>query len=84
MDVTLEEFNKKWEWQLVKPFPGMTIDEPDAIKCLDEEFTKLYKIFPSFRYTTIFKKAGEAIVNIHQILPEYIEPITQSLNKSLQ
>jgi len=82
--MTLNEFNTKWKSHLVKPFPGMTIDEPDAIKCLDKEFNKLHTFNPSFQYSIIFKKAGEAVVNIHKTLPEHIQTITQNLNKSLR
>ena len=82
--MTLDEFNEKWKWELVKPFPGMTIDEPQAIKCLDIEFSKLQQIVPFFRYSIIFKKAGSAVVNIHNVFPEQVDAITNILNKSLK
>lgn len=82
--MTLNEFNEKWKWQLIKLYPGMTIDEPDAIQCLDEEFTKLQETFPFFRYSIIFKKAGEAVVNIHKVFPEQVDAITHKLNKVLK
>ena len=82
--MTLDEFNEKWKWQLVKPFPGMTINEPDAISCLDKEFTKLHEQIPFFRYSIIFKKAGSAVVNIHKVFPEQVDAITNLLNKSLK
>ena len=82
--MTLDEFNEKWKWQLIKLYPGMTIDEPDAIKCLDEEFTKLHEQVPFFRYSIIFKKAGEAVVNIHKVFPEQVDAITNKLNKVLK
>ena len=82
--MTLDEFNEKWKWQLIKSYPGMTIDEPDAIACLDKEFTKLHEQFPFFRYSIIFKKAGSAVVNIHKVFPEHVDAITNILNKSLK
>jgi hypothetical protein len=55
---TSKEFNEKWGEYLKEGYYGLSIDNPEVIEYLDEEFTKEILTNPSFEYIQIKMKFG--------------------------
>lgn len=62
VNMTTKEFNEKWDKYLIDGFYGMTIEHPQVIEYLDNEFTKEIDVNPSFNYAQIKLKFGTSRV----------------------
>jgi hypothetical protein len=58
MDIimTSDEFNKKWEKYLEVGFYVLSIDHPEVINYIDNQFSKEIETNPSFKYSQIKMK----------------------------
>ena len=62
LEMTCEEFNKKWAQYLEPGFYGLVISDAGVIEYLDEEFSAEVLENPAFTYAQIKLKFGRARV----------------------
>lgn len=60
--MTIHKFNEKWINHLKEGYYGLSIDHPEVISYLDNEFTKEVIINPSFFYKQIKMKFNNCVI----------------------